>query len=135
MNTFEATRQQLDPAATFDTYRATGVLVIFAIVWSVMTSLFIAGPAGGAVRGLSVLLIVTAGVWLLWAANPLRAPFTRRSMVIVYLFVLSAIVVASLEQLGRSIQGDASIPVAIGVGVLVVAIVIGAARGKPGWQR
>ena len=117
MRIAEPTRQQLDPAATFGAYRSTIVLSLLAIVLAVGMTLGTLDPAAHPVVMLtSLLVLVIAALWLLRAATPLRAPFRRSSMILVYGLVVVAVVLSTIASLGSNhLISDDWGPIAIAV--------------------
>lgn len=111
----EITRQQLDPAATFGAYRTTVTLAACAVAWAVVATIVTSTP--GTQLGLtfaSLALLTGAALWLIRAAHPLRAPFQRHSMIVVYALAIVSIFLSTLGDLGSNFSiADDWAPVAI----------------------
>lgn len=101
MSTVEATRQQLDPAATFGAYRSTVIFGFVVVIGAVVLAMIGGDPADRApILIASLVVVIAAALWLLRAADPLRAPFRRRSMVVVFSLALIAGVLSVYATLG-----------------------------------
>ncbi|MHA6669114.1 hypothetical protein ACX3O0_09620 [Homoserinimonas sp. A447] len=121
MSTQERSRQQLDPIGTFGNNLATALFTMsaFAIAATMVSNGFdrISTPPLAIV---ALLLLGVSCTHLVFASNPIRAPFTRRTMTIILLTCLLAcgFELASEWDEARTVNGWG--PIALGLLLLAM---------------
>lgn len=114
--------QQLEPlggvSARAVVQFAVGVAVVIALVLSLSSIDQLASPL---LEVGAFACVGLAGWWLIRASSPFRAPLRRRSHVIVSLFLLAAVLLNSLAQLGTNdyLRDDWG-PLAMGIVLLAI---------------
>jgi hypothetical protein len=119
----ERTPQQVDPLGALSARPVTVLAAVAALVYAgVMTTttrMEIASP--GATAG-ALVALVAAGVVLVLSASPYRAPFRRRSLVVLSVLSAGAVVLSAVGTAGRdAFVRDDWPPVAVGVLLLALA--------------
>lgn len=112
----ERTRQQLDPSNTFGSRRGAIVLFTVAFGWSTGVVVIDSMPAAPSLlQVLGLVFLAAAGAVMVRSSDPLRAPLSGRSHLIVHLLLLAGFlagVIAGWEE--PPVFAEAWVPAAIG---------------------